>query len=136
MNKERLTKILVDIDALPAALYQARQVENGARMARDDAKENLDIAVTNALISGNGATEGKNAEERKLKSDAYLNKHPEVIGARKALSQAEWALLDASNERMKQEDVFAALRAEARAIGSYLEYVAGMPRQTQTKGRK
>lgn len=136
MNKERLTKILVDIDALPETLYAARQVENGARMARDEAKENLELAVTNALISGNGATEGKNAEERKLKADAYLSKHPEVIGARKALSQAEWALLDASNERMKEEDVFAALRAEARAIGSYLEYVAGMPRQTQTKGRK
>lgn len=136
MNKERLTKILVDIDALPTALYEARQVENGARLARDEAKENLDIAVTNALISANGQVDGKNAEERKLKSDAYLGKHPEVIGARRALSQAEWALLDASNERMRQEDVFAALRAEARAIGSYLEYVAGMPRQTQTKGRK
>jgi hypothetical protein len=135
MNREQLTKILADIDALPEALYRARQMENGARMARDEAKENLDIAVTNALISGNGQAEGKNAEERKLKSDAYLSKHPEVIGAKKELRQAEADLLDAQIERMKLEDVFAVQRAILRAIGSYLDYLAGAPRQTTTKGK-
>lgn len=131
MNRQRLTQILSEMSEIPERLYQVRRDENLARMVRDEAKENLELAMTNALISGNGQTDGKNAEERKLKSDAYLRKHPEVIGVRKQLQQAEANLLNAQLDTRRVEDQFAAQRAETRAIGSYLEYLAGEPRQNR-----
>lgn len=129
MNKQRLTQILGDMSATPERLHEARLAENAARLIRDEAKENLDLAITNALIASAGQTEGKNVEERKLRENAYLSQHPQVSAARKALRQAEAGLLDAQLDTRRVEDSFAAQRAEVRAIGSYLEYLAGEPRQ-------
>jgi hypothetical protein len=131
MNKQRLTELLERLSGMPDTIAQAASAESAARLARDEAKENVDIEVTNALISANGECDGKNAEERKLRADAYLYKHAGVKAARLALAAADGKLVDAQLETRRCEDEFAALRAEVRAIGSYLEYLAGEPRQNR-----
>lgn len=135
MNKARLTELLANLAAQPGEIEVVAKKENEARLARDEAKESYELAVTNALISANGKCDGKNAEERKLKSDAYLAKHPEVKAAKARLNAAEADYLDAQLDTRHEEDVFVAIRAETRAIGSYLEYLAGEPRQANNKER-
>ena len=126
--KEQLRELVNRLRAQPGEIDVTRRKETAARLARDDARENYDLAVVNALMSANGALDGRNAEERKLKTDAYLAQQAEVRAAKVRLARAESELLDAQLERQKEEDVFAALRTEARLVAAYLEFVAGAPR--------
>lgn len=128
MNKERLQELLNELRQMPGELDVARQAEARARSSRDTVRENYDLAVVNALMSSNGQVEGKNAEERKLRQDYYLNSHPDVRAKKKRLTEAEADWLEAQLAVRKEEDVFAALRTEARVLSSYLEYLAGEPR--------
>ncbi len=126
--KEQLRELVNRLRAQPGEIDVTRRKETAARLARDDARENYDLAVVNALMSANGALDGRNAEERKLKTDAYLAQQAEVRAAKVRLARAESELLDAQLERQKEEDVFAALRTEARLVAAYLEYLAGEAR--------
>lgn len=126
--KEQLRELVNRLRAQPGEIDVTRRKETAARLARDDARENYDLAVVNALMSANGALDGRNAEERKLKTDAYLAQQAEVRAAKVRLARAESELLDAQLERQKEEDVFAALRTEARIVAAYLEFMAGEPR--------
>ena len=129
MNKERLQELLAELRQMPGELDVVRQAEMRAKLSRDEAREDYDLAVVNALMSSNGQLEGKNAEERKLRQDHYLNSHPDVRAKKKRLAEAEADWLEAQLAVRKEEDVFAALRTEARLLGSYLEYLAGEPRR-------
>ncbi len=126
--KEQLRELVNRLRAQPGEIDVTRRKETAARLARDDARENYDLAVVNALMSANGALDGRNAEERKLKADAYLAQHAGVRAAKEALARAEAVWQDAQLDRMKEEDVFAALRTEARIVAAYLEFMAGEPR--------
>ncbi len=129
MNKERLQELLNELRQMPGELDVARQAEARARSSRDTVRENYDLAVVNALMSSNGQVEGKNAEERKLRQDFYLSKHHDVQDQKARLNAAEADLVEAQLAVRKEEDVFAALRTEARVLASYLEYLAGEPRR-------
>ena len=107
--KEQLRELVNRLRAQPGEIDVTRRKETAARLARDDARENYDLAVVNALMSANGALDGRNAEERKLKTDAYLAQQAEVRAAKVRLARAESELLDAQLERQKEEDVFASL---------------------------
>jgi len=129
MNKERLQQLLEELRQMPGELDVVRQAEAQAKLARDQAREDYDLAVVNALMMSNGQVDGKNAEERKLKQDHYLNSHPDVRAKKARLATSEANLLEAQLVVRKEEDVFTALRAEARVLASYLEYLAGEPRR-------
>lgn len=128
MNKERLQELLAELRQMPGEIDVARRAEAAAKLARDEAREDYDLAVVNALMSANGALDGKNSDERKMKSDAYLAQHQVVRQAKLRLSQADSALLEAQLDRQREEDVFTALRTKARLLAAYLEFVAGAPR--------
>lgn len=114
--------------AQPGEIDVARRKEASAKLARDAAREDYDLAVVNALMAANGTLDGRNAEERKLKSDAYLAEQASVKVAKERLAKSEAELLNAQLERQKEEDVFAALRTEARLVAAYLECLAGEAR--------
>jgi len=126
--KEQLRDLVNNLRAQPGEIDVARRAEAAAKLARDEAREDYDLAVVNALMSANGTLDGRNAEERKLKSDFYLAQHAGVRAAKETLARAEAVWQDAQLDRMKEEDVFAALRAEARITAAYLEFMAGEPR--------
>lgn len=128
MNKERLQELLAELRQMPGELDVVRRAEMQTKLARDEAREDYDLAVVNALMSSNGQVEGKNAEERKLKQDFYLNAHPDVRAKKRRLAEAENDWVEAQIAGRKEEDVFVALRTEARVLASYLEYLAGEPR--------
>lgn len=128
MNKQDLLELIKQLDQQPGEIDVARRAEAAAKLARDEAREDYDLAVVNALMSANGALDGKNSDERKMKSDAYLAQHQVVRQAKLRLSQADSALLEAQLDRQREEDVFTALRTEARLVAAYLEFVAGAPR--------
>jgi hypothetical protein len=118
-------ELAAHLTELVEQLTAARHAEMNARQVAKDAKESYELAVVFALAEANGATDGKNAETRKVQQDKYLAEHADVRREKAAWDAAQMTLEQAQVDLRVIEDSFTATRAAAGLMAAQLQYMSG-----------
>jgi predicted nucleic acid-binding Zn-ribbon protein len=143
LGEAEISVIMADLNRLPEeiAAAQARVIDLEIELARykgldlPRAKGDLDLAANGATMEAlaKGLIDGKNAEQRKLQTDAYLAKDPTVAKAQAAVAALEGQvatieaqIAGASGEYKALSNKFAAARAQAELWAARLRALAAL----------
>jgi len=126
ISQQEIMTLADNLEAQSEICASLRQRIAGIRATRDALREELataELTVQIEALESNGSL-GRNADERKLRTEQLLRSDPRVAQLRRQLQDIEADLQQAEAELSAALDKFSAMRNVARLYSAFLAYAA------------
>jgi len=126
ISEQEIMTLADNLEAQSDTCASLRQRIAGLRATRDALREELaaaELAVQIEALESNGSL-GRNADERKLRTEQLLRSNSRVVQLRKQMQEIEADLTEAEAQLHAALDKLSAMRNVARLYSAFLAYAA------------